>query len=227
MDKRGSINKVGFWGAILFAITGLLYGGSMGYLMGNYSIPEYIHAEQFLNSIDAKFIDLYSLSQGIAFISTFFFIVVLCSVYQCVHPTKKITSLLSICFGCAFMILASLNYFVQFTIVRQSIHQGALENIESIVQFNPNSLMNAVNMLAWTLFLGLTCFLIGILIKGEGVSLLTRLSFLATSFFCFIGLVGFVFDQDFLQLIFQFGMTAGLTVGSISISFLFKGNKIE
>ncbi|MBB6451678.1 hypothetical protein HNQ94_000099 [Salirhabdus euzebyi] len=213
--------RLGYWGAVLFTITGILYGVSMGVLLSKYPIPKYIDLEQYLMEVDNKFIDLYSFSQGFAFVSTLLFVFFLCTVHLCVQQTKKFISLLSICFGSAFMILACINYFVQFSIVRQSIHLGVTQNLENLVQFNPNSLMNAINMLAWTLFLGLTCLLLGFLFKGVGIKLYTNLSFFVTSLFCLIGFFGFVFNEQFLLLIFQLGMTAGLTVSAIFVAIVF------
>lgn len=223
--KNKNVFFLGYWGSIIFTFTGILYGLSMGILLSKYTIPKYSNLELFLSLVDEKFINLYTFSQLFAFMSTLFFMIVLCSIHESVQPTNKIYSLISICFGLAFTILASLNYFIQFSIVRLSLNDGIIQNLESFVQFNPRSLSNAMNILAWSLFLGLSTLFLGIIFKGKGINLAIRMSLFITSLFCFIGFIGFIFDLPFFMFIFQMGMTLGLTIGSIFISIVFRKSK--
>ncbi|MEH7344494.1 hypothetical protein V7122_11545 [Bacillus sp. JJ1532] len=80
-------------------------------------------------------------------------------------------------------------------------------------------------MLGWSLFLGLSTLFLGMIFKGKGIHLGIRVSFYLTSLFCMIGFVGFIFDSQFLLLIFQLGMTIGLTIGAILLAFAFKRSK--
>jgi hypothetical protein len=225
MNKFNSVSLLGYWSSILFASTGILYGLSMGILLSNYKIPKYSNFEQFLSLIDKKFINLYTFSQLFAFISTLLFMVVLCSIHASSQPSNRIYSIFSICFGLAFTILASLNYFIQFSIVRLSLNDGITQNLESFVQFNPRSFSNAINMLGWSLFLGLSTLFLGIMFKGKGLAMAIRISLYVTSLFCFIGFVGFIFENQYLLFIFQVGMTLGLTIGFIFIALAFRRSK--
>ena len=57
--------------------------------------------------------------------------------------------------GIGFAVLAGLFYFVQITAVRWSVQLGETTGLEQIIQANPLSALAAMNMLGWTLFLGL------------------------------------------------------------------------
>ncbi|MFD2444776.1 hypothetical protein ACFSO7_12450 [Bacillus sp. CGMCC 1.16607] len=218
------VRLLGYWSSMIFTLTGILYGTSMGILVSQYAIPKYVNLEQFLSFVDEKFINLYTYSQLIAFISTLCFMVILCCLHESVEQSNKIFSRMSLYFGLAFVILACINYFVQFTIVRISINDGVAQSLENFVQFNPRSFSFAINMLAWSLFLGLSTLFIGILFKGKGINLALRIAFFATSIFCFIGFIGYILNHQFLLLIFQMGMTLGLTIGSIFLVLVFKKN---
>lgn len=226
-SPKRHLYSLGFWSSVIFALTGILYGASMGILLSKYSIPEYINLEQFISSIDEEFIDLYAFCQLFACASTVFFIIMLCTIHEWIEQRDKIFSKLSICFGMGFAILACLNYTIQFSIVRLSLKEGITQNLESFVQFNPRSFSSATNMLGWGLFLGLSTLFLAMLFKGKGINLGIRVSFYLTSLFCFIGFIGFTFDNQFFLLIFQMGMTIGLTIGAILLAFAFNRSKRE
>lgn len=101
------------------------------------------------------------------------------------------------------------------------------QNLENLVQFNPRSLAFAINMLGWSLFLGLSMLFLGIIFKGKGLNFLIRLSLYTTCVFCFIGFIGFIIDHQYFLLVFQVGMTLGLTVSSIFIALAFRKSKIN
>ncbi len=223
--KKGSNNHlyvIGYWSSILFTLTGILYGISMGILISNYMIPKYDHLEQFISLVDGNFIDLYTFSQLFAFISTIFYMVMLSSIHESVETNQKIYSRLSNIFGIGFMILACLNYFVQFSIVRLKLNAGVTSDLENFVQFNPLSFSFAMNILAWSLFLGLSTFFLGMIYKGKGLNFAIRVSFYITSVFCFIGFISFILDIQSLMTVFQMGMTFGLTVGAIFLAIAFR-----
>ncbi|MFT4415478.1 hypothetical protein ACLM5H_16585 [Fredinandcohnia humi] len=216
------INKLGYWSSIIFTFTGILYAVSMGVLLSKYTIPNYVNLEQYLLAVDKRFIDFYSFSQVFAFLSSLLFIVIVCTIHECVDHSSKIFSRVSICFGIGFMLLSCINYFVQFSIVRLTISNGSTQNLENFIQFNPKSFMFAINMLGWSLFLGLSCLFLGIIFKGKGINLGIRVSMYSTGMFCLIGFVGFVLDNKFFLFIFQIGMTIGLTTSAILLSIVFK-----
>lgn len=227
MKEGKSAYAFGYWSSVFFALTGVLYGVSMGILLSLYAVPEYRNIEQFVGEADKQFMDLYAFGQLFAFVSAILFIVVLCSVHECVKPVYRIFSRLSLCFGLAFALLACLNYYIQFSIVRLSLNDGVTRNLENLVQFNPRSFAFALNMLGWSLFLGLSALFLGLLFKGKGIHRAIRLSFYATSFCCLLGFAGSVIDSSFLMLIFQMGMTAGLTVGAVVLAVAFKRSRRE
>lgn len=216
--------RLGFWSAFLFTLTGILYGVSMGLLLSNYSIPDYVELEQFLRAVPKEFMDFYSFSQFFAFLSTLFYIILLCCIHDSVEEKRKIYSRLSLLFGLAFVLLACINYFLQFSIVRLSLNEGITANLEPFVQLNPRSFAFAINMLGWSLFLGLSTFFIGMVYKSKAV---IRWTFFLTSGFCILGFIGFIVDHQWLMLIFQIGMTVGLTIGGAMISVFFYKEKVN
>lgn len=190
----------------------------MGVLLSNYTIPVYSNLQGFLDKVESHFINFYSFSQFFAFISSLVYIVLLCTIYEVVSERQKLYARLSICFGLLFTLLACINYFIQFSIVRISINKGKIEGLDAFVQFNPLSFSSAINMLGWSLFLGISISFLAVLFQGKGLPRVIRLFFYFTGVCCLSGFVGYVFNLPVLLFIFQMGMTLGLTVGAILLS---------
>lgn len=151
------------------------------------------------------------------------YVVFICSFYDYASHEKKALVRMSLLFGVAFAVLSSINYFVQLTTVRLNIEQSHFDGLEHLVQANPYSVMNSINMLGWTIFLGLSSFFIYPVFKGDKLRRIIGYAFLFNGASCFLGGIGYVLHIDFLTFLFMnLGLGGAVLIFSIESIRLFK-----
>ena len=151
------------------------------------------------------------------------FIVMLNSIYEFADDDKKVLARIAIGFGLGFAILTGINYFVQLSVVRQSIANGHVEGLVQVVQANPTSAISGINILGWSLFLGLASLFAGSVFSGSRLEKTIRIMFLLNGIFCILGGVGYVFEMIVLLFLsINFGMGGAVTTITILLSILFK-----
>lgn len=151
------------------------------------------------------------------------FIVLLNSIEVYAATDKKILVRIGLSFGLGFAILIGINYFVQLSVVRQNIDTNHLEGLVQIVQANPTSVVSGINMLGWSLFLGLASLFVGPVFSGSRLEKTIGVMFLLNGIFCLLGGIGFVFG--FVVLLFisiNFGMGGAVATLTILLCILFK-----
>lgn len=90
-----------------------------------------------------------------AFLQPMAFVILIACVHDMAAADKKIWARTGLLFAAAFMIASGINYFIQMTVVRQSVIAGQLEGLGQYIQLNPGSPMFALVILSWGLFQGL------------------------------------------------------------------------
>ena len=97
------------------------------------------------------------------------------------------------------------------------------EGIEHFLQANPISIMSAVNMLGWTLFLGLSSFFIAPVFSRDKLQRVLKITFIINGISCILSGIGYVFQIDIITFLFMnLGMGGAVTVMSITASIFFK-----
>jgi hypothetical protein len=147
------------------------------------------------------------------------FMILINSYYDYAPDNKKVLVRLSLLFAAAFAILSSLHYFVQLSSVRINIEQGNTVGLENFVQANPNSIMTAIDMLGWTLFLGLSSLFIFTVFEGDRLKRIIRYGFLVNGISCLLGGVGYMFKIDVLTFLCM-NLILGGAVLTVSIASL-------
>lgn len=223
MNRNGNlIYKIGFWSSILFAVLGVLYAIGMVALLFAFPIPEWNGMKETADSFSTAYVNFYSLCQVAAFASAPIFVIMLCCIDVYTSQDKKVLSKISLCFGVIFAVLSSINYFVQFTSVRQSVLKGQLEGLDQFVQWNPSSAFYSINLLGWTLFLGLsTLFLAGVFSEEKRGKWIGRL-FILNGITCVLGAVATVFEIMVYLAVYPLLMTLFITAASVLVGFTFK-----
>ena len=150
------------------------------------------------------------------------FVLLLNSIHDYASEGDRILTRIGLCFGTAFAILTGINYFVQLSAVRLSLLKGEFQGLEQIIQANPNSAISAVNMLGWTLFLGLASLSISPVFKGSRLERAIGIAFLLNGVFCLLGGIGYVLDLTVLVfLTINFGMGGAVLVAAALMCVLF------
>jgi len=120
------------------------------------------------------------------------FVILVNSIYELAAPERKSMARLALCFSIAFAVLSSAHYFIQISAVRISIERDAFAGLEQVIQANPYSAVAAMNMLGWTVFLGLASLFAASVFQGGGSAMVLRVAFIANGVVCLIGGVGYV-----------------------------------
>jgi len=213
--------KIGLWSAILltliFAIwmicfTGIAMTSPLFYWK---NLPDYL---TYLHANNQSF-------QNVAKFSLLLFgplyVLLINSYYDYAEDNKKVLVRISLLFGVAFAVLSSIHYFIQLTAVRFNIGQGQINGLEHFVQANPYSIMSSINMLGWTLFLGLSSLFILPIFTGDRLNKIIRYAFLLNGISCLLGSLGYLFHIDLLTFVFMNlglgGAVMTITIASIQL----------
>jgi len=153
LTKRSAETTLGFWSATLATVF------SLSYVIGQ--IAEWLG---WLGSKGGP--ESSSTPLGIAILLTpslFLapaFVVLLVCVHQVTPPAKRVWSLAALAFGIAYLVLISMNYYVQLTLVGPRLARGETAGIESFLFVPFNSFLYAVDILGYSLMSIATLFLV-------------------------------------------------------------------
>jgi len=140
---------------------------------------------------------------------------------------RKTLSRLGLLFGLVFATLSCIHYFVQLSSVRINLERGFTSGMEHFVQANPLSVMTSIDMLGWTLFLGLSTFFTAFSIsENTRLGKWIRGGLYLNSVSCLIAFIGYLFQIDLLTFIgINLGVGGAIMTVSISSAKLFYRDK--
>ncbi len=151
------------------------------------------------------------------------YVVLINSLHELAPAEKKTTTRLGLAFGLLFAALAGGFYFVQLSAVRVSVVHDHLGGLEQIVQANPYSALSALNMLGWTLFLGLSSLFIAPAFSGGRLASLIRWLFVINGVMCLLGGIGYALEiTPLVFFTINFGMGGTVTILTIALCVWFK-----
>lgn len=172
-------------------------------------IEDYI---KYIHSNDQVFQNL-AKAFMLVFAIAFFVLVSALSEYS--SNERKLAGKLATGFALGFLILSGMHYFVQVTAVRWAEMPSDLIAIEQFLQAKPTSAMSSVNMLAWSIFLGLSALFLYVSIKGIPGSRQIRISNMILMVSAFMTTIGFLSQTDILTFI---GVNLGAGGGLLYLS---------
>ena len=145
------------------------------------------------------------------------------AIVDCAAETTRVWARLGLCFAAIFAALTGMSYFVQLTAVRFSVGRGELAGLEQVTQANPYSMISAVNMAGWTLFLPLASLCAAAVFSGGRLERLIRFAFLFNGVVCLAGGIGFMLDLTVVVFwTVNFGMGGAVLLAAISLSVWFR-----
>ena len=110
------------------------------------------------------------------------YILLINSYYDYSSENNKVLLRAGLIFGAAFAILSCIHYFVQLSSVRINILDKKTSGLEHFIQANPYSVLTAIDMLGWTLFLGLSSLFIAPTFVGNKLNKIIRIALLRTEY---------------------------------------------
>jgi hypothetical protein len=151
------------------------------------------------------------------------FVVLLNALHEYARDEQKILTRISTSFGLAFAILIGINYFVQLSIVRQSVLHGQVTGLEQVLQANPMSAMTGLNMLGWSLFLGLASLFAAPIFSGGRLEKTIRVTLFINGLCCLLGGLSYIYEFSLGVFLFiTFGMGGAVTVATLAMGVLFR-----
>lgn len=221
MSRLGA--QLGFWAALMAALTMLVFTYCFMALVARQPLFIWTTFADYVTYLQKYHSPLPDLARLMMVCFGAAYIVLLNVVYDYAAAEQKILVRISLCFGLLFAILTGAHYFVQITTVRRSLAQSELVGLEQVVQANPYSAFAALNMLGWTVGLGLSSLFIAPVFTGGGLAQVIRIAFLLNGIFCLLGGIGYVLEiATLVFLAINLGMGGAVTVLTIALCFFFR-----
>jgi hypothetical protein len=222
-----SSSKLGFWSAVGCVVTFIFYTVCFVAILMNAPIFTWTNFQDYVAYTNAYNQTWKYIAQTDMLLFGILYIILLNSIYDQAQPNVKGMLRLGLIFGVLFALLSGAHYFVQITTVRLSIQKGYTDGLLQFIQAYPYSGLAAMNMLGWTLFLGLSSLFVAPAFAGDRLAKLLRFSFIANGLFCLIGGIGYVFEITLLVFFCTtLGMGAAVTTFSIALCFWFRRSAI-
>lgn len=185
--------KLGFWSALVSLVLFLVFTVCFVGIALSGPLYFWVDLADYVAYVEGTSPFFRELAQATMLLFAPAFVVLLNSLYEYAPREKKPVARLGLIFGSLFTLLSGVHYFVQLTTVRLNVQSGATVGLEHLVQANPNAAILAVNMLGWTLFLGLASLCMVPLFRGGRLEKVIRYGWLVNGIACLVGGVGFVF----------------------------------
>jgi len=211
------IINTGLWSAILcltsfvvwiISFTGIAISSPLFYWT---NLEEYIdfvnNNNQFFQYLAKSFMIIFALG----------YMVLLFVFYEFVGIQRQLLAKIAIAFSLMFALLTTVHYFVQISAVRFAFIEEQFSGMEHFIQAKPTSVMSSVNMLAWTIFLGLSSLFMYFSFVPDSVTKSVRLGLLINSISCFFAGIGFLFQVDLITFI-SINLGVGVAFFMITIS---------
>jgi hypothetical protein len=214
--------KLGYWTALGIAVAFSIYTAGYVTILAAYRIPQWTDTTSFAASINQPWFLLFTICQVMAFIVAPLYALLVNCLHEYARPEQKILARASSSFAIIFATLSSIHYFVQFGTIRQGMLAGNLQGLEQFIQLNPGSVIASINLLGWTLFLGISSWLIAPVFAGNGVQRVIKIALVCNGIFCLAGATGYLLQIPALILLFFNGMGLAMLATGYAGSIFFK-----
>jgi hypothetical protein len=155
-------------------------------------------------------------------------VILFASIHELASGERRLLARIALSFTVIFAALTAINYFVQLSAVRLAIQRNAIEGLEQIVQANPISAVAAINVLGWSLFLGLASLFMAPVFTGRGLQRFISVCFWINGAMCLLGGVGYVLDNtDLVFLTLNFGMGGAVFGSAVGLAIFFRRHGIQ
>ena len=215
-------SKLGFWAAVTASLTFVLYTICFVAILRTSPVFMWTTLADYLAYTEAYGGPFQPLAQGAMILFALSFVVVLNAIHARTSPEKRVLTRVALSFGLLFAVAVSIHYFAQLSAVRLAILEGHTEGLEHFVQGNPYSMLSAINMLGWSVFLGLASLFVAPMFSAGGAEGVVRLALLLNGVFCLSGGIGYVFEITWLVFVTTtLGMGGAVLVAMTALAIWF------
>lgn len=146
---------LGFWVSVAEIVLTIGYMVALMVLLLFYQKVQFTTMEAYAADFSSSQETVYTFVQIVAVLPALLVPAWFAAIHQVVPIERRVFTLTGLMFALAFTVLVSICYFVQLVVVRQNIIAGNLQGLEWFVEWNLLSVMFAINILGWFVFLGL------------------------------------------------------------------------
>jgi hypothetical protein len=209
--------KLGYWSAILTIVTFGLF--TIAFVAIPLTGPLFIWSNlaDYLVYVRSGHTSYQDLARLMMLLFGPLLVILFASIHELSTDERRLLARIALYFAVIFTTLTAINYFIQLSAVRLAIQKDAIGGLEQIVQANPISAVAAINVLGWSLFLGLASLFMAPVFAGKGLQRFISICLWINSVMCLLGGIGYVLDNAALVfLTLNFGMGGavfGLAVG--------------
>jgi hypothetical protein len=215
--------RLGFWAAITAFLTFVVYTICFIAILLSSSLFTWTTLADYVAYVEEYGGLFRFLAQFAMLLFGVSFVVLLNSIHECTNTAQKVLTRISIGFGLLFAVTVGIHYFTQLSAVRLNLLRGRIEGLEHFVQANPYSILSAINMLGWTIFLGLASLFVAPVFSGTRLERLIRLVFLLNGLFCLGGGIGYVGEIEWLVFAaITLGMGTAVLVATATLAIWFR-----
>lgn len=159
------------------------------------NIEDYVefasHNPQFFQYLAKSFMIVFALA----------YMVMIFVCYEFAGGQKKLPAKIAAAFAVMFALLASAHYFVQLSAVRFAMSEGQYSGLEHFLQARPTSVMSSLNMLGWTVFLGLSSFFMYLSLLPGAMTKAIRIGLLISAVSCLLAGAGYLCQIDLITFV--------------------------
>jgi len=208
--------KMGFWSALTLLVTFIIWIVCFVGIATTSPLFIWTNLEAYIEYFRSNDQFFQNLAKFAMLLFGPAYVLLVNSFHDSANVERKTLSRLGLLFGLVFATLSCIHYFVQLSSVRINLEKGITIGMEHFVQANPLSVMTSIDMLGWTLFLGLSAFFTALSVNND-----TRLgkwirgAFYLNATSCFIALVGYLLQVDLLTFL---GVNLGVGGAIITVS---------
>ncbi len=215
--------RLGFWCATIAVFTFVVYTICFIAILLSSPVFTWTTVADYVAYVEAYGGPLRALAQASMLVFSLSFVVLLHSIHEVTGTERRILPRISISFGSLFAVTIGIHYFAQLSAVRINVLAGETEGLQHFVQANPYSILSAINMLGWTIFLGLASLFVAPTFSVAKPERVIRLAFLMNGLFCLAGGVGYVWEITWLIFVTTtLGMGAAVLVGAAALARWFR-----
>ncbi len=172
-------HRVGLWASIILAVLGAVY---LALLIGFFSIEGFTFPP-------TPFVML--IGGLVTIISAPAILVIFTAILHLAPREKRILGSLGVCFAALFVMAVSINRFTQLTVIRLAPGGSATPDLARFLPYSTDSVMFAMEILGWGLFLSLAALFAAPLFGGTRLQKAIRWLLLVFAVFSLMSVIGF------------------------------------
>lgn len=215
--------KLGFWSAVTAFLTFVIYTVCFVAILSTSPIFTWTGLDDYLAYFEAYGGIFQPLAQFAMLVFGLSLVVLLQAIHERISASRRILVRIGSAFASLFSVTIGIHYFAQISAVRLSLLAGQTEGLQHFVQGNPHSMLSAINMLGWTVFLGLASLAVAFVFGESPLERVVRVALLLNALFCFGGGVGYVWAIDWLIFVtITLGMGGAVMVATGALALWFR-----